>query len=249
MSHPLVSLHDISQRFDGAAPVLSGVSLSVEAGRCVALVGPSGCGKSTLLRLIAGLLQPTTGQITRAGSPETAFVFQDPTLLPWLSVEANVAVPLALRGVNQADRLTRAREALARVGLSDRATFFPRQLSGGQRMRVSLARALAVKPQLLLLDEPFGALDELTRDRLNEDLLRLRAQENWSVVLVTHSVSEAVFVSDRVVLLEPNPGRVRHVFDVPLVYPRNHDTRCSAAYHATVDRLSGALRELTPALA
>jgi NitT/TauT family transport system ATP-binding protein len=249
MSHPLVSLHDICQRFDGAAPVLDGVSLTVEAGKCIALVGPSGCGKSTLLRLIAGLLTPSAGQITRAGEPETAFVFQDPTLLPWLSVEANVAVPLALRNVPKVERLARAREALTRVGLSDRAAFFPRQLSGGQRMRASLARALAVKPQLLLLDEPFGALDELTRDRLNEDLLHLRAQEGWTVVLVTHSVSEAVFVADRVVLLEPNPGRVRRVFDVPLVYPRNHDTRCSAACHDTVDLISGALRDLTPALA
>ncbi|MDX2187015.1 MAG: ABC transporter ATP-binding protein [Opitutaceae bacterium] len=249
MSLPLVALIEVGHRFEGGATVLERITAEVRAGECLALVGPSGCGKSTLLRLMAGLLSPTEGQIKTDGAPETAFVFQDPTLLPWLSVKANVAVPLALRGVEKGERRRRAAEALARVGLSDRADYYPRQLSGGQRMRTSLARALAVRPQLLLLDEPFGALDEMTRDRLNEDLLELRRQEGWTVVLVTHSVSEAVFVSDRVLLLEPNPGRASREFSIDVPYPRTNDSRFRETFHRQVDTISDALRRVTPAIA
>lgn len=242
------SLSGVSIRFGDGPPVVEDITLAVPQGECVAIVGPSGCGKSTLLRLIAGLLPPSKGQVNVETGQETSFVFQDPTLLPWLTVEDNAAVPLALRGRSRDERRERARTALARVGLVDRGAFFPNQLSGGQKMRTSLARALTLNPQLLLLDEPFGALDELTRDALNELLHELRAEDHWTTLLVTHSVSEAVFLADRILVMRANPGCIHREFAVDFGGPRTSATRTRADFHAQVDEVSQALREVTPVL-
>ena len=242
MAEPaLVELRDVSKRFANGPLVLDRVSLSVAPGEFVSLVGPSGCGKSTLLRLVADLTAETSGHISVA-KVEQAFVFQDPTLLPWLNVERNVALPLQLRGAPAADRRAAAGQALELVRLADKARAFPRQLSGGQRMRVSIARALSLSPQLLLLDEPFGALDEITREHLNEELLAIRQEQAWTALFVTHSVAEAVFLSHRIVVLSANPGRIHAEIPIDLPYPRTADTRLSRAYHDLVTETSRALR-------
>ncbi len=242
MAEPaLVELRDVSKRFANGPLVLDRVSLSVAPGEFVSLVGPSGCGKSTLLRLVADLTAETSGHISVA-KVEQAFVFQDPTLLPWLNVERNVALPLKLRGAPAADRRAVAGRALELVRLADKSRAFPRQLSGGQRMRVSIARALSLSPQLLLLDEPFGALDEITREHLNEELLAIRQEQAWTALFVTHSVAEAVFLSHRIVVLSANPGRIHAEIPIDLPYPRTADTRLSRAYHDLVTETSRALR-------
>lgn len=222
------------------------------AGEFVSILGPSGCGKSTLLRLLSGLAAPTSGDILIDGREpgrvdDLAYVFQDPTLLPWLRVSANVETLLRLRHVPAAERARRRDAALDLVGLASRADAYPRQLSGGQRMRVSLARALALEPRVLLLDEPFGALDEMTRDRLGEELLAIRARQNWTAVFVTHSVAEAVFLSGRVLILASHPGRIAHDMRVGLPYPRNHDTRRDSAYLNLVAEVSARLRAVDTA--
>ncbi|HVU25038.1 MAG TPA: ABC transporter ATP-binding protein [Opitutus sp.] len=253
---PLVELRDVTKRF-GPAPaprVLDRVSLAAAPGDFVSLIGPSGCGKSTLLRLIAGLSPVTGGTLTVAGhapeacppggaaAAELAFVFQDATLLPWLNVARNVEVPLRLRGVPAAERAATRARVLDLVRLTDKARAYPRQLSGGQKMRVSLARALSLSPQLLLLDEPFGALDEITREHLNEELLAIRDQQSWTAFFVTHSVAEAVFLSDRVVVLAANPGRIHTEVRIDLPRPRTAETRLSRAYHDLVADVSRVLR-------
>lgn len=247
---PLVELRDVTKRF-GAAPapvVLDRISLQAQAGEFVSLIGPSGCGKSTLLRLIAGLSPATEGTLTvaghapDAGAAELAFVFQEATLLPWLTVTRNIELPLKLRGVAAAERAERCARVLDLVRLSDKAKAYPRQLSGGQKMRVSLARALALAPQLLLLDEPFGALDEITREHLNEELLAIRERQMWTAFFVTHSVAEAVFLSTRIVVLSANPGRVHRELAIDLPHPRTAETRLSRAYHDRVAEVSGVLR-------
>ncbi len=230
----------------GELRALTGIDLAVRAGEFVSLVGPSGCGKSTLLRLVAGLTSPTSGEITvgdrtpKSGRRDVAlaYVLQDPTLLPWRQVEDNVALPLELQGMPAVERQRRISGALNMVGLSDAAHLSPRQLSGGMRMRVSIARALAIAPNLLLMDEPFGALDELSRLRLNEDLLALWERNRWTCLFVTHNVGEAVFLSQRVLVMSPRPGRFLAEESVSFPYPRTRALRGQSEFTRTVQRVS-----------
>ena len=223
---------------------LGPVSLEIGAGETVALVGPSGCGKSTALRLLAGLEAPTRGEVVRApGRGETAVVFQAPTLAPWLSARANVALPLELSGAPAAEARRRADEALGRVGLAGAETARPAQLSGGMAMRVSLARALVTGPKLLLLDEPFAALDEITRRALADDVLALWAASKPAIVFVTHNVEEAVYMASRVVVMSKGPGRIAGDFAVEGPMPRPAQFRTEAAFRATAEAVSGALAE------
>jgi NitT/TauT family transport system ATP-binding protein len=245
---PEIGLADVGKRFGSRAPVLENVTLTIERGEFVSVLGPSGCGKSTLLRLIAGLTPLSGGKITVNGmTPVNArelisFIFQDATLLPWRTVERNVGLGLELEWATRAVRAQKVSEMLALVGLSAVAKLYPRQLSGGMKMRVSIARALATRPRILLLDEPFAALDEMTRDRMNEELLRLQQEHGWTVVFVTHSVTEAVFLSSRVVVLAPHPGRIHEVAKVSLEPRRTGETRVSDRFENEVSRISRILR-------
>jgi NitT/TauT family transport system ATP-binding protein len=250
MSPHEVTLKAVTKRFQHATvPVLQDISLAVERGEFVAILGPSGCGKSTLLKLVAGLTPCTSGEIRmealtlRSARAVISFVFQDATLLPWRTVEKNIALALELEGRPKAEIAEAVPKLLELVGLSEVGKRYPRQLSGGMKMRVSIARALATRPRLLLMDEPFAALDEITRDRMNEELLRLRDEQNWTVMFVTHSVAEAVFLASRVIILAPHPGRVAHEVAIDLPYPRTAATRESAAYDELVNSTSRLLRE------
>jgi NitT/TauT family transport system ATP-binding protein len=252
----LVDFRDVTKRFGAGPLVLDRLSFAAASGDFVAIIGPSGCGKSTLLRLVAGLSPVTGGSLTvdgmtpdEAAAAELAFVFQDPTLLPWLTVAQNIEVPQRLRGVPPAERADTRRRVLELVRLADRADAFPRQLSGGQKMRVSLARALSLTPRILLLDEPFGALDEMTREHLNEELLAIREQQAWTAFFVTHSVAEAVFLSNRLLVLAANPGRLHTEVRIDLPYPRTAETRLSRAYHDLVADVSRLLRSVETAAA
>lgn len=225
-------------------PALGPISLAIAAGEAVALVGPSGCGKSTALRLLAGLEAPTRGQVTRAaGRGETAVVFQAPTLAPWLSARANVALPLELAGVPRTEACERADAALRRVGLAGAEAARPAQLSGGMAMRVSLARALVTQPKLLLLDEPFAALDEITRRALADDVLSLWQVARPAVVFVTHNVEEAVYMASRVVVLSRGPGRIVGDFAVPGPMPRPAQFRAQAAFREVAEAVSASLAQ------
>jgi NitT/TauT family transport system ATP-binding protein len=208
---------------------LSDVELDVAEGEVVALIGPSGCGKSTLLRIVAGLDTAFDGEMVWARPPragkDIGFVFQDPALLPWRTVERNVTLGLEAQKDRSAAARERVRDLLKLVGLSDFADAYPKQLSGGMRQRVAIARALAYQPQVLLMDEPFGALDAITRDRLQDDLLRIWEETHKTIVLVTHSVEEATYLSDRVVVLSPRPGRIKAIHPVPLDRDRSPRTR------------------------
>lgn len=248
----LVLFENAGAVFPGGVRALAGVDLALKEGEFASIVGPSGCGKSTLLRLAAGLLPPSEGRAVVEGLPperarceklDAAFVFQEPCLLPWRTVHENAGLPLELRRIPPRDRAEPVAEALALVGLKDFAQAYPHQLSGGMRMRVSLARALVAKPRLLLLDEPFGALDEITRQRLNEDLLRLWDRDRWAALLVTHNVFEAVFVSQRVFIMSARPGRIAAEVAIPLPYPRTPETRASAEYARLAGEASAKLRE------
>ncbi len=240
-------VQQVSQAFGAGPPALADVSLQIPAGEFVALVGPSGCGKSTLLRLLAGLLRPTQGTIVTASSttaaPRRAFVFQEPTLLPWRTVLENVALPIEL-GAAPADALSRLQQTLALVGLlPEDGQKFPRQLSGGMQMRVSLARAIITQPELLLLDEPFAALDDLLRQQLNEELLRWWQAQGWTAVFVTHNVAEAVFLSQRVLVMSPRPGRIVADIRINSSYPRSPAWRADPAFAALVGQVSERLRQ------
>jgi NitT/TauT family transport system ATP-binding protein len=241
VSAPLISLRSVRKTFASGTVALDGLSLDVQPGEFVSLLGPSGCGKSTALRLMAGLGTPTTGAVTRADTP-LGFVFQEPTLMPWRTVWDNVRLPLQLARLARREAAPRIAAALARVGLAGFERAFPRELSGGMKMRVSIARALATNPSLLLMDEPFAALDEITRTRLNEDLIRLWQETGLTIVFVTHSVYESVFLSSRIVVLAPRPGRV--VADIPIPPPpaRDEDYRTSEAYGLTCRTVSAALK-------
>lgn len=241
---PLLHVRDVSQVFANGVRALDGASLDIEAGEFLSVLGPSGCGKSTLLRLIAGLADPTTGAIEwPGGRPDLGFVFQEPTLMPWTTALANVALPLKLRGVARSEREARAAEALAGVGLKGFEKSYPRELSGGMKMRVSIARALVTAPKLLLMDEPFAALDEITRRKLNTDLLELWQRTHFTAVFVTHSVFESVFLSQRIVVMTARPGRVRSELAIPAPYPRSEAFGTSADYAALCRLTSGQLSE------
>jgi NitT/TauT family transport system ATP-binding protein len=247
---PLVQFQDAAKRYGTGPLILQGLNFTAHESEFITFIGPSGCGKSTVLRLLAGLSPLSSGSLLIDGLPpskgthELAFVFQDPTLLPWLTVEKNVEVPLTLRGAPAAQRSEVCRRALALVKLAHKARQHPRQLSGGERMRVSLARALSLSPKILLLDEPFGALDEITRDQLNEELLAIREQQRWTAFFVTHSVAEAVFLSSRIIVLAPNPGRIHAEIAVPLPYPRTADTRQSESFFRLISSVSRVLRSV-----
>lgn len=248
-SVPEIEITGLRKQYGSAPAVLESVNLTVAKREFVTLLGPSGCGKSTILKLIAGLTSPNAGEIrvdgmTPINARETmSFVFQDATLLPWRTVTQNIALGLELEHVEAVRREREVAGLLDLVGLQHVAQSYPRELSGGMKMRVSIARALATSPRLMLLDEPFAALDEMTRDRLNEEILRLRAEQNWTAVFVTHSVPEAVFLSDRIVVLAPNPGRIHAEFQVDLPAPRNSAVRNSAAFDAIASRVAHSLRE------
>lgn len=222
---------------------MQGVDLAIGQGDFVALLGPSGCGKSTLLRMVAGLAEPTAGTIARPEMSGLGFVFQEPTLMPWATAEANVALPLELRGVRRHEARAQAREWLGLVGLAGFEAAYPRALSGGMKMRVSIARALVTQPRLLLLDEPFAALDEITRFKLNNDLLELWQRERFTVVFVTHSIFESVYLAHRIVVMRAHPGRVAQEIAVDSPYPRGEEFRTSAAYAAHCREVSQALAE------
>ena len=216
-----IAIRNLSKTFPPATRALNDISLDIRPRQFITLLGPSGCGKSTLLRLIANLDTPTAGAIAITGQARTAFVFQDAHLLPWRNVLRNVAMPLELRHVAKSERLDAARSAIENVGLTDAIDRYPAQLSGGMRMRVSLARALVTNPNLLLLDEPFAALDEITRQRLDEQLLQLWASRGITVIFVTHSIPEATYLSQRVIVFSKRPGRIvlDHAIDLPTDRP------------------------------
>lgn len=223
----------------GGRPALGPFDLALAPGEIVALVGPSGCGKSTALRLLAGLEQPQRGEVVRTpGRGETAVVFQAPTLMPWATTAVNVALPLELAGVAKAEARSRAEEALAKVGLGQAGALKPAQLSGGMAMRVSLARALVTRPKLLLLDEPFAALDEITRRKLADDVLDLWAETRPAIVFVTHNVEEAVYMAARVVVMSPGPGRSAGQTDVDGPLPRPAQFRTTEGFRAAAEKVS-----------
>jgi len=230
----VLRIEEVGRRF-GAVEALRGVSLAIADGDFVTLLGPSGCGKSTLLRLIAGLDQPDAGRLAWDANRQPAqgdigFVFQDATLLPWASAADNVFLPLRLRGMARTQAMPLVQAALERVGLHGFAAARPRQLSGGMRMRVSIARALVTRPRILLMDEPFAALDEITRHKLNDDLLGLWSAQRFTAVFVTHSVFESVYLSQRIVVMAARPGRVMADFMVEAPYPRDSLFRTSPEY-------------------
>jgi NitT/TauT family transport system ATP-binding protein len=245
---PQIEFAGVGKRYSNTGMVLDHVDLTVCKGEFVSLLGPSGCGKSTVLKLISGLTSPTQGTIQVDGmTPKDAretvsYIFQDATLLPWRPVEQNIGLGLELEGISKIRRQEKTAALLKLVGLDGVAKVYPRELSGGMKMRVSIARALATSPKLLLMDEPFAALDEMSRDRLNEELLRLRDEQKWTAVFVTHSVEEAVFLSSRVVVLAPNPGRIHETFVIALPLPRTAVLRETPEFGALVAQVSRSLR-------
>jgi len=247
---PLVTLHNVGKTFAHGVVALGGLDLTVRKGEFLSLLGPSGCGKSTALRIIAGLSEPSAGQVQWRNDElrrQIGFVFQEPTLMPWATVADNVRLPLKLRGETAAISALQVQEALERVGLAAFARAYPRELSGGMKMRVSIARALVTQPALLLMDEPFAALDEINRFKLNDDLLALWRTLGKTVVFVTHSVFESVYLSSRIVVMTQRPGRVFTELAVDAPRPREARFRTSAEYAAlcrkTSDALAGAMGE------
>ncbi|MEJ1965511.1 MAG: ABC transporter ATP-binding protein [Gammaproteobacteria bacterium] len=245
MTRSLV-FRDLGMIYPDGTRALVGVDLGVEDGEFVSVLGPSGCGKSSLLRVAAGLADYSSGSLFVDRS-QLGYTFQDATLLPWRTVQRNAELLLELRGVAAAERERIACEKLALVGLSGFERHYPRQLSGGMRMRASLARSLTLDPSVLLFDEPFGALDEITRERLNDELLALHGRQGFTALFVTHSIPEAVFLSHRVVVMSPRPGRVLEQFNVPFTYPRAAALRYSPEFTLLCGEVSRALREATAA--
>jgi NitT/TauT family transport system ATP-binding protein len=250
-TQPLVALTGVAKRFASGTLALDDLDLAITRGEFVALLGPSGCGKSTALRLIAGLGVPSRGTVSWSGDTpgsrrnglEIGFVFQDPTLMPWSTVAHNVALPLELAGIPRDAREKRVAAALEKVGLSGFRDAFPRELSGGMKMRVSIARGLVTDPPLLLMDEPFAALDEITRFKLNDDLVALWRAVRNTVVFVTHSVFESVYLSSRIVVMTPRPGRVFTELTIDAPFPRDERFRTSAEYAGWCRKVSEALAE------
>jgi len=254
-----IELEGVTKRYQtrqGATLALSDVSLSVGRKEFVVLIGQSGCGKTTMLRILAGLIRPTEGEVRVEGRSlwrderrddealaKLGLVFQDPNLFPWYSVEENIALPLRLRGVRKGERLRRAHELSELVGLTGFEKSYPRELSGGMRQRVAIARSLSYRPEILLMDEPFGALDALTRDKMNLELQRIAVATDATVVFVTHSITEAVFLADRIVLLSARPGRMRSVTPVEFDRPRKLDVETSPEFQEKVRELRHQLEE------
>ncbi len=245
-------MRNVNKLFSNGTLALKDMSLDVRRGEFLSLLGPSGCGKSTALRIIAGLGAASTGvidwpssRINAKGLPEgdVGFVFQEPTLMPWASVFDNVYLPLRLNGMSKSGAGPRIMDALASVGLADFEKSYPRELSGGMKMRVSIARALVTKPRLLLMDEPFAALDEITRQKLNDDVLRLWRETGITVIFVTHSVFESAFLSNRIVVMRARPGQVCADLAIETTGERDANYRTSEEYRATTDRVSRALQE------
>ena len=237
----LLRMSHIEKTFRGDVVALRDLDLTLNQGDFMSLLGPSGCGKSTALRLISGLMTPTSGSIEWQGGKsddDLGIVFQEPTLMPWAKVKDNVWLPLRLRGKSYASVKDDVLKALRLVGLEDFQNAYPRELSGGMKMRVSIARALVTRPRLILMDEPFAALDEITRHRLNNDLLALREAIGCTIIFVTHSVFESVFLSDRIVVMAARPGRIIGEVTVDAPYPRNDAFRTSAEYAASADDAS-----------
>jgi NitT/TauT family transport system ATP-binding protein len=250
----VVALQGVSKTFANGLTALQRFSLDVWPGEFISLLGPSGCGKSTALRIIAGLSEPTIGKVewprldgTATDTPQLGFVFQEPTLMPWATVAGNVGLPLQLAAVDDATAKARVAAALERVGLANFAHAYPRELSGGMKMRVSIARALVTEPKLLLMDEPFAALDEITRFKLNDDLLAVWRTLGKTVVFVTHSVFESVYLSSRIVVMTGRPGRVFTEIFIDAPYPRDQRFRTSAQYAASCRLASEALADATNA--
>ncbi len=237
-----IDLRGVSKRFDSGLQALAQIDFALRAGEFVSIVGPSGCGKSTLLRIVAGLVASSTGACQRPAGIATAFVFQEAALLPWRTVERNAQLLMELEGFRPEDYKPRAAEALQLVGLAGFEKSYPHQLSGGMRMRLSLARALALRPDLLLLDEPLAAVDELTRDVLQEELSLLWKQAGFTGMLVTHNVHEAVYLSDRVIVMSPRPGRILDVIEVPFAFPRAPELRATSEFARLTGEVTAALR-------
>jgi NitT/TauT family transport system ATP-binding protein len=252
---PIVSLKNVNKVFNAAGAsetvALRDVSLDIQPREFISLIGPSGCGKSTLLRTIGDLIEPTAGDVQVKGKKahearlarDYGMCFQAPVLFEWRSVLHNVELPLEVLGVPKAERAAKAREMLGLVELGKFEKHYPWQLSGGMQQRVAIARALALRPQLLLMDEPFGALDEITRERMNSELLRIWQDTGTTIVFVTHSIPEAVFLSTRVVVMSARPGRISQIIDVDLPHPRSVETREQPRYYALLTEVREALRK------
>jgi NitT/TauT family transport system ATP-binding protein len=240
---PLVSLRGVSKAFKSGTVALQNVDLDIRDGELLTLLGPSGCGKSTVLRIVAGLTGNNSGEVKWRSQPSLGFVFQEPTLAPWSNVFDNVWLPLRLKGVARKDAEERVAESLASVGLTGFDKAFPRELSGGMKMRASIARALVMKPALLLMDEPFAALDEITRAKLNDDLLKLRKQSGATIVFVTHSVYESVYLSTRIAVMAARPGRVVAEIEVDPLADRDEDFRLCKYYAERTREASAALHK------
>ena len=254
-SAPVISVKNVDKIFNVGSPnavtALTGINLDIRPGEFVSFIGPSGCGKSTLLRVIADLTTPTSGQVSVNGkTPEQArldreygFIFQAATLYEWRTITKNVQLPLEIMGYSESERHERAQRMLEMVELGRFGNHYPNQLSGGMQQRASIARALAFEPKLLLMDEPFGALDEFTRDRMNMELLRIWQQTGTTILFVTHSIAEAAFLSNRVVIMSARPGRIKSVIDIKLPYPRQFETREEPAYYDYVTQIRETLRD------
>jgi len=250
-STPLISLRHVGKSFkDGQVRALDDITFDVRPGEFISLVGPSGCGKTTLLRLINGLIEPDEGEVRVMGAapqpgPDLAMVFQSARLMPWRTVSGNIEFALALRGLSRKERSERAQALLGAVGLRDFASAYPHELSGGMQQRVGLARALAVEPKVLLMDEPFAALDAMTREVLRNELLQMWSERRMAIVFVTHDIEEAVLLSQRIVLLRPRPGRVDEIVDVHLTEERwRNDPRTLPAFSEMREHLWGRIREM-----
>jgi NitT/TauT family transport system ATP-binding protein len=241
-ARPLLNFSDVALTFPNGTIALSGVDLTVNRGEFVTVVGPSGCGKSTLLRIASGLETATEGEVA-IDTSRIGYVFQDATLLPWRDVQANVELLAELAWDTKRERRAKATRAIDLVGLKGFEKHLPKQLSGGMKMRTSLARSLTLEPELFLFDEPFGALDEITRERLNDELINLFAVQQFAGLFITHSVSEAVYLSTKVVVMSGRPGRIVDTFEVPFPMPRDPDVRFTAEFAALVGKVSHALRE------
>jgi NitT/TauT family transport system ATP-binding protein len=240
-SEAALSFKDIRMVYPDGTEAISNASFDVRPGEFVTIVGPSGCGKSTLLRIASGLLDPTVGTYS-VNHSDVGYIFQDATLLPWRTVRRNVEMLLELQGVGRSQRRKVAQKNIDLVGLSGFEEHYPKRLSGGMKMRVSLARSLACNPKVFLFDEPFGALDEITRERLQDELLSLFVSEGFAGLFITHSIQEACFLSTRVLVMSARPGRIVEEFAVPFDYPRNHDIRYHAEFAELNGRVSAALR-------